>query len=122
MPAFLDPFSQNVPERKMTNRELVRAIRLDLAGELEAISVYMAHADATDDPLAKKVLVDIANEEREHVGELIHLTKILTKDEQGFLDHGMEEVEEMARELGVDTGSAADSDKGDEATIGSLKE
>ena len=39
---------------KLTKKELAQAIRLDLAGELEAIYLYDAHAQATDDPVAKR--------------------------------------------------------------------
>ena len=128
MPDFTDPFGGNVPDRKMTHEELVRAIRLDLAAEEEAIFIYMAHAEATDHALARKVLIDVANEEREHVGEFQRLLQILTGDEDGFLEHGREEVDEMAAELGssaagaepeVTDGPAAG---GEETTIGSLKD
>jgi rubrerythrin len=95
MPEFLNPFPGMVPERKLTLEELIRAIRLDLAAEHEAVHLYMAHADATDHPLAKKVLIDIANEERVHAGEFARLLSILTKDEEKFLAEGAEEVDEM---------------------------
>jgi rubrerythrin len=96
MPEFLNPFSGMVPDRKLTLEELVRAIRLDLAAEHEAVHLYLAHADATDHPLARKVLIDIANEERVHAGEFARLISILTKDEDKFLAEGAEEVDEMA--------------------------
>jgi rubrerythrin len=96
MPEFLNPFPGMVPERKLTLEELIRAIRLDLAAEHEAVHVYMAHAEATDHPLAKKVLIDIANEERVHAGEFGRLLSILTGDEDKFLAEGAEEVDEMA--------------------------
>ena len=76
MPSFGDPFAANV-ERKMTKKELAQAIRLDLAGELEAIYLYDAHAQATDDPVAKKVLEDIRDEEKAHMGELTTLLRYL---------------------------------------------
>jgi len=119
MPEFLNPFSGKVPERKLTIAELVRAIRLDLAAEEEAVHLYMAHADATDHPLAKKVLIDIANEERVHVGEFARLIQILTGDEDTFLAEGAAEVDELAAELSTsrETVTAA----GEETTIGSLK-
>jgi rubrerythrin len=101
MPEFLNPFSGMVPDRKLTREELVRAIRLNIAAEHEAIHLYMAHADATDHPLAKRVLVDIANEEREHVGEFMRLLEILTGDEDQWLAEGRTEVDEMAVELGT---------------------
>ena len=55
MPNFANPFQGNV-NRKMTNAELMQAIRLDIAGELEAIYLYESHILATDDLAAKKVL------------------------------------------------------------------
>ena len=105
MPEFLNPFSGLVP-RQMTKSELVRALRLNLAAELEAVHLYLAHAEATDDELAKRVLVDIANEERQHAGEFLEVIRRLAPDEQHFLDAGRGEVEAMAEEIG---GSGADT-------------
>lgn len=99
MTEFLNPFSGKVPDRKLTAGELIRAIRLDLAAEHEAVHLYMAHAEATDNPLAKKVLIDIANEERVHAGEFARLLSILTEDEDAMLAKGAQEVDEMASEL-----------------------
>ncbi len=111
MPEFLNPFSGKVPERKLTLEELIRAIRLNLAAEEEAVHLYMAHADATDHPLAKKVLIDIANEERVHAGEFLKLLEILTKDEAKYIEEGAKEVEDLMK---------GGSDE--EPTIGSLRE
>ena len=58
--------------------------------------LYLAHADATDNELAKKVLLDIANEERVHNGEFQRLISILSQDEEAFLAEGAEEVNDMA--------------------------
>lgn len=98
MPEFANPFSGMVP-RKLTRDELIRAIRLNITAEHEAIHLYMAHADAADDPLARKVLIDVANEERQHVGEFQRLLSILAPDEDMFIGDGVREVEEMRAEL-----------------------
>ncbi|HZD43406.1 MAG TPA: demethoxyubiquinone hydroxylase family protein [Methanomicrobiales archaeon] len=100
MPEFTNPFIGKVPDRKLTIQELIRAIRLDLAAEHEAVHIYMAHAEATDHPLAKKVLQDIADEERVHAGEFARLLQILTGDEDALLEKGAAEVDEMASEVG----------------------
>lgn len=123
MPEFVNPFSGKVPERKLTKEELIRAIRLNIAAEHEAIHLYMAHAEATDHPLAKEVLIDIANEEREHAGEFMQLLEILTGDEADWIANGREEVLELAEELGVDIDedSSAGTDDGEETTVGSLR-
>ena len=119
MPEFVNPFSGKVPDRKLTMPELIRAIRLNIAAELEAIHLYMAHAEATDHPLAKAVLIDIANEERVHAGEFARLLQILTGDEDTYLQEGAGEVNEMAQKL--DGSAPAPAETKEEMTIGSLK-
>lgn len=134
MPEFLNPFSGKVPDRLLTKEELIRAVRLDLAAEHEAIHLYMAHAEATDDPLAKKVFIDVANEERVHAGEFARLLAILTGDEDALLAEGAKEVDEMAAELSVSpepspskaknakkAGNETPSDANAATTVGSLK-
>lgn len=126
MPEFTNPFSGKVPDRKLTKGELLRAIRLDVAAEMEAVHLYMAHAEATDDPLAKKVLIDVANEELVHVGEFQRLIEILTAGEETqWLTQGAEEVNDMAGELGAvgESGNSGARAMGSEqTTVGSLKE
>ena len=100
MADFMDPFRGMLPDRKLTDRELTRAIRMTLAAEQEAVHMYEALADATDNPLAAKVLQDIADEERVHAGEFGQLLKILVPDEQEKLDEGGQEVQELAEEAG----------------------
>jgi rubrerythrin len=114
MPEFVNPFSGVVPGRKLTKRELVRAVRLALAAEEEATHLYNAISDATDEALAKAVLEDIADEERVHVGELQRLLNILLPDEEKWLADGATEVNEMA--VKVNQGQAASA-----PTVGSLK-
>ena len=118
MPEFVKPFSGMVPERKLTMEELVRALRLDLSAEHEAVHTYLAHADATDNPLAKAVLIDIANEERVHVGEFARLIAILTGDEDDFLKKGTLEVDTLAASLPPKQNAPHGTG---ETTIGSLK-
>ena len=92
-----------------------------MAAEHEAVHLYMAHAEATDHPLAKKVLIDIANEERVHIGEFERLLELLTGDEERWVAEGREEVDEMAADM-AGAGKEADGPDAEEATIGSLKE
>jgi len=41
MPEFVNPFSGRIPECKLTPEELIRAIRLDIAAEHEAVHAYI---------------------------------------------------------------------------------
>jgi len=86
-----NPFVANVP-RQLSAEELVQALRVDLAGELEAIIGYEAHAMATADQRVKKVLYHIADEERQHVGELQQLIYILSPNEQQQVEKGKQAV------------------------------
>jgi rubrerythrin len=101
MPKF-NTFLNNLnTDRKITKDELIRAVRYNIAAEYEAIQIYMQLHDSTDDLLAKKVLKDISNEEKEHAGEFLTLLKYLSSDEEEFYNNGKEEVEEMMKKLGM---------------------
>jgi rubrerythrin len=94
MPEFGTALSGLAKDRKLTEAELVRAIRFMVAAEYEAIQLYMQLAESTDNELAREVLKDIADEERVHAGEFLRLLKELAPDEQKFYDKGAREVEE----------------------------
>lgn len=100
MPTFANPYGGNI-KRKITNEELVQALRIDIASELEAIFLYDAHVLATDDPVAKKVLADIRDEEMEHIGELLTLMRYLDPNVADHLMEGAGEVKEMMEKLGI---------------------
>jgi rubrerythrin len=93
MPDFGTPFSGLAKERKITETELVRAIRFMVAAEYEATQMYMQLAESTDNKLAIEVLTDIADEERVHAGEFLRLLKELEPDEEKFYAEGAKEVE-----------------------------
>ncbi len=97
MPQFINPFPGNVPDRAMNNEELIRAIRQDLAAEHEAVHLYTAHAQATDNAVAKKVLLDIADEEKVHAGEFLRLIEMFTGSEGNFILQGAKEVDEKVQ-------------------------
>ena len=99
MPEFGSPFSGLANDRKLTESELIRAIRFMVAAEYEAVQLYMQLAESTDDKLAQEVLKDIADEERVHAGEFLRLLKQLAPDEEKFYDEGAEEVQEIIDKL-----------------------
>jgi rubrerythrin len=94
MPEFGSPFSGLAKDKKISDSELVRAIRFMIAAEYEAVQLYMQLAESTDNKLAQEVLKDIADEERVHAGEFLRLLKELAPDEEKFYNEGAKEVEE----------------------------
>ena len=119
MPQFVDPFVGVVPGRKMTDAELARALRMNLAAEEEAVHQYLAHADATDNELAKEVLREIADEERVHAGEFQRLLNILLPDEAALLAEGAVEVDAAA--AGLQESDSGAPTPGAVPTVGDLK-
>lgn len=99
MPDFGQPFSGVAKDKKISDQELIRAIRFMIAAEYEAIQLYMQLAESTDNKLAIEVLKDIADEERVHAGEFLRLLKELDPDEEKFYAEGAEEVEEEIEKL-----------------------
>lgn len=74
------------------NKEILRAA---ISAELDAVNLCEQMAALTDDPDLRAVLLDIAKEEKTHVGEF--QTMLLRRDEEQRqeLAHGQEEVEEL---------------------------
>jgi len=99
MPEFGSPFSGLVNDRKLTDEELIRAIRFMVAAEYEAIQLYMQLAESTDNKLAVEVLKDITDEERVHVGEFLRLLYQLAPDEEQFYAKGAKEVEAEIKKM-----------------------
>lgn len=99
MPEFGAPFSGLANNKKLTDMELVRAIRFLVAAEYEAIQLYMQLAESTTNKLAIEVLKDIADEERVHVGEFLRLLHELDPEERKFYAKGAEEVENEIKKI-----------------------
>jgi rubrerythrin len=79
-------------KKEDANKEILRA---GIIAELDAINLYEQMAAMAKNNHIKKILLDIAKEEKTHVGEF--LTLLLGKDrEQGVeLEKGKEEIEEL---------------------------
>lgn len=99
MPDFGSPFSGLKHDRRLNHEELVRAIRFLVSAEFEAVQMYTQLAESIDDQLAKEVLKDIADEEKEHAGEFLQLLHILSPDEEKFYNNGAMEVKKLKSEL-----------------------
>ena len=99
MPEFGAPFSGLASDRKLTDAELVRAIRFAMAAEYEAIQLYVQLAESTDNKLAVEVLKDVADEERVHAGEFLRLLRELAPDEEEFYAKGAKEVEAEIKKM-----------------------
>jgi rubrerythrin len=128
-----NPFHSMVP-RKLTDPELARAIRLNIEAELDAINLYAAHIDATDNEEAKAVLRHVMDEEREHAALFWALIRRLDP-EQGKHDGEAsekfrlliagasdEEVEAVGKGGGNGGGAPEEPGMQKRLTVGNLKQ
>jgi len=76
--------------KKILDREI---LRLAIIAELDAVSLYEQLAAATENEAIREVLLDVAREEKTHVGEF--QTLLLREDAEQVeeLQHGKKEVE-----------------------------
>ncbi|MCE4620009.1 MAG: hypothetical protein F7C33_03195 [Desulfurococcales archaeon] len=79
-------------ERPLGASRVCDALRLALIAELDAITLYEQLASSIEDPLVKKVFLEVANEEREHVGEFLYLLKKCDGKLEEMLEKGAREV------------------------------
>jgi rubrerythrin len=74
------------------NKEILRAA---IIAELDAVNLYEQMASLTDDPHIRAVLLEVAKEEKTHVGEFQAMLLKLDAEQVAELEHGKEEVEEL---------------------------
>ncbi len=74
-------------------------LRTAIIAELDAINLYEQLASMAEDENLKSILLDVAREEKTHVGEF--LTMLLMKDEEQAeeLEAGEEEVDELLEDF-----------------------
>ncbi len=81
---------------KLSGDDLDREIlRVAIIAELDAINLYEQLASMTDNKLMKKVFLDVAREEKTHVGEFQALLLMRDEEQVKELEEGKEEVEEL---------------------------
>ena len=90
-----EPIDLEKISKEFTDREI---LRFALAAELDAINFYEQMAEYTDNDHIKQVLLEVAKEEKEHVGEFQTLLLRLDKQQVEEMEEGKEEVEEIIGE------------------------
>jgi rubrerythrin len=81
-------------EKKLLDREILRVVMI---AELDAVNLYEQLAAATENEVIKEVLLEVAREEKTHVGEF--QTLLLKEDTEQVkeLEKGRKEVEEILK-------------------------
>ena len=77
MPEFSTPKKIKNIDKKFSHEEIIRAIRFSIASEFEAIQIYEQIKESVDNAHVQTVLDEIIGDEKEHVGNFLHLMKLL---------------------------------------------
>jgi rubrerythrin len=79
----------------LTEDELVRAIRVGIKAEIDAVHLYDMIAESTDNEKVAKIMRDVAKEERVHIGEFLRLIQEIYPQEMKDYNEGASEAEEL---------------------------
>ena len=85
------PINFQKVKKEDLDKEILRA---GIIAELDAVSLYEQMAAMTDNENIKKVILDIAKEEKTHVGEFQSLLLEEDKEQKKELEEGKKEVDE----------------------------
>jgi len=85
------PIDLSKVKKENIDKEILRA---GIIAELDAINLYEQFAAMTENNDIKKIILDIAREEKTHVGEFQTLLLMLDKQQVSELAEGKKEVEE----------------------------
>jgi rubrerythrin len=86
------PIDLKDAKKEDVDKEILRA---GIIAEYDAINLYEQMAALAQDGNIKKILLDIAREEKAHVGEFQTMLLKLDKEQVKEMEEGMEEVEEL---------------------------
>jgi rubrerythrin len=86
------PIDLQKVDRSDIDKEILRAA---LIAEFDAINLYEEMAALARNEDIKKILLDVAKEEKEHVGEFHSLLLRFDPEQEEELESGRKEVEEL---------------------------
>jgi rubrerythrin len=85
------PIDLSKISKSSIDKEILRAA---IIAELDAVNLYEQMAQLTDNKDLKLILMDVAKEEKTHVGEFQALLLKVDKEYEKELEEGKKEVEE----------------------------
>lgn len=89
-----EPIDMTQVGKNLTDKQI---LRLGMIAELDAVSLYEQLASNTKSEKLKKVFLDVAKEEKTHIGEFQALLLELDNEQVNELEEGKKEVEELTK-------------------------
>jgi rubrerythrin len=88
------PIDLERTKKEALDKEILRAA---IIAELDAINLYEQMAEMTQNKNIRKLLLDVAKEEKTHVGEFQTLLLMEDKEQEKELKEGEKEVNELMK-------------------------
>lgn len=99
------PFNIKISKEKLSQEELISAVRQSIIAEQDAIILYETYINSTDNEKFKQVFEHVVEEEKHHLGEFQELLERLSgPEEKEEMDKGREETAEEFGEVDDDLG------------------
>jgi len=89
------PFDLSKISKDQIDQEILRAA---IIAELDAVNLYEQMAALTENENLKTILLDVAKEEKTHVGEFQTMLLSMDSEQVKELEEGKEEVDEILAE------------------------
>jgi rubrerythrin len=89
------PFDLSKLSQEDVDREALRAA---IIAELDAVNLYEQLASMVGGDGIKKVLLDVAKEEKTHIGEFQAMLLRIDEEQERELDEGRKEIDELTGE------------------------
>jgi rubrerythrin len=86
------PINLSKVKKEDVDKEIAR---VGIIAELDAVSLYEQLAAVTENEGLKKVLLDIAKEEKTHIGEFSELLSRFDKEQVAETENGKKEIGEL---------------------------
>lgn len=94
----LNEMMSEIPTENSGKNIDTQLLRIGILSELDAINLYDQLAELATDEIVKKVFLDIAKEEKTHIGEFQSLLNEFDKENKQEMEAGKKEVEDLKDE------------------------
>jgi rubrerythrin len=74
-----------------------QVLRVGMIAELDAINLYEQMADSSKNRMIKKLMLDVAKEEKTHAGEFLYMLKSLDKQQETENVNAIKEVMKLKK-------------------------
>lgn len=91
---FVNEMLSDIPSKNSPASD-EEILRTGILAEIDAINLYVQMANIAKDPKVKKALLDIAREEKTHIGEFQALLLEIDPEYKTEIENGAKEVKEF---------------------------